>query len=792
MKGQREVTEIFSILGLIVVLIALIPIIIPTIQEAIRIFTLDSPEIISKDLASLISASVAAPGNILTKYSTPSGSLYDVIIADKMVTVSRQLKDKKQESSSPIPVDLRGSFSNTKDFVIEKRVEGGEEKYYINDELVADFQASISPYIPLIPGPTPTIPSGPNVIPTPAGPSKLGIQTQFIHGTEMAFIEKTKPAVVKIMNAHFDAAQQIKQKSPNTFIIGRIFSPDQPMDGNPETRAEEWFNRYSGEISKYSGFDCWEGYNEPVVKDQTTMEWLSRFEIKRMQLLEGIGRRACIGTFPVGIPEIVSPGDLWPYFKPALNYASSHGHYLALHEGGKNTMQQDSQWMSLRHRMVYDKYPEYKLTLPLLITEACIDKCGGEDCGWRSQTNAQDYLNQLAWYDSELQKDSYVRGAAIYHYGFQGWESFEIFPELTGNDGMSGPLVKYFLKSHGEAVDVNLVNLYKDSISLKIDQNTRDYEKINLENDYLKLSVLPSLGGRIYEIINKETGNDELYKNPSIKTVSSWGVNKCKNGGWIAAGGIEFDFPDQEHGCVYDQPWNYETKENSDGSKSIIISKQTSTKWNDGTNDGLMKATVEINLLPGKKYFSLKTKIENIGSSTFNYQYWSNAMVSPGKTDPINSNIEFVYPTDMMIVHSSNFLNQPSTPSLSSEALRITWTDDYKFYDNWKNNGWLGAFSENPENYVSIYSHADNEGLVRIFQNGKSKGVKLFGLGTISSSTFTDDNSQYIEMWGGVGKTFFNDDYQTLNPGQNLEWIEFWAPITNLNQINELRIQLGS
>lgn len=136
MKGQGETTEIFSILGIIVVLIALIPVIVPTIQEAIKMFTLDSPEIVSKDLAGLISISAAAQENILIRYSTISGNTYDVNVGNKLITMSRELSSGKQESSSPIPIDAKGSFTSVKDFIIEKRVEDEEEKYFINGQLI--------------------------------------------------------------------------------------------------------------------------------------------------------------------------------------------------------------------------------------------------------------------------------------------------------------------------------------------------------------------------------------------------------------------------------------------------------------------------------------------------------------------------------------------------------------------------------------------------------------------------------------------------------------------------------
>jgi len=209
-------------------------------------------------------------------------------------------------------------------------------------------------------------------------------------------------------------------------------------DGRIAILPEEWFNKYKGTIESYSGFDCWEGYNEPVVKNPDEMRWYSDFEIERMKLLESIGRKACIGNFAVGNPEL----DLWEDFSGALNYATRNGHYLALHEYGNPSMQTDSEWLSLRHRKVYN---QYGLTLPLVITETGIDKGGGEDDGWKNTgISTEEYFNQLVWYDSELQKDSYVIGAAIYQYGFHGWESFDISP-LAGENGK---LTQYLQQSN--------------------------------------------------------------------------------------------------------------------------------------------------------------------------------------------------------------------------------------------------------------------------------------------------------------------------------------------------------
>ena len=64
--------------------------------------------------------------------------------------------------------------------------------------------------------------------------------------------------------------------------------------------------------------------------------------------------------------------------------------------------------------------------------------------------------------------------------------------------------------------------------------------------------------------------------------------------------------------------------------------------------------------------------------------------------------------------------------------------------------------------------------MVRTFPPKKAPGAKLFGfgLGFGDSRSYTDDGSQYVEMWGGWTPTFW--DYGTIGPRGTVEWQETW------------------
>ena len=66
---------------------------------------------------------------------------------------------------------------------------------------------------------------------------------------------------------------------------------------------------------------------------------------------------------------------------------------------------------------------------------------------------------------------------------------------------------------------------------------------------------------------------------------------------------------------------------------------------------------------------------------------------------------------------------------------------------------------------------------MRVFPPEIVRGNKLFafGLGFGDSRAYTDDGSQYVEMWSGLSPTFWDD--VTLGPGASVTWGETWYAI---------------
>ena len=263
--------------------------------------------------------------------------------------------------------------------------------------------------------------------PSPPGGSKLTIHAGFGGPRSMQFVQRAHPPLLKILDS-FSAAAEVKRLSPGTKIIGRAYLATQPMDGDPVLRAWEWWNRMRSLILQYPQIDYWEGYNEPVIQTTAVMDWYARFEVERVRLLATEGRRACIGSFSVGNPDL----PLWPAFFPAIDAALANGGILGLHEYG-TPMQQywdagvGEGWLCGRYRKVYRQHliPSGR-RIPLAITETGVDVV--PPVGWKNHFTGDEYLAQLQWYDGVLRQDDYVMGATIFALEIPGWGDFDIAP----------------------------------------------------------------------------------------------------------------------------------------------------------------------------------------------------------------------------------------------------------------------------------------------------------------------------------------------------------------------------
>jgi len=300
------------------------------------------------------------------------------------------------------------------------------------------------------------------------------------------------------------------------------------------------------------------------------------------------------------------------------------------------------------------------------------------------------------------------------------------------------------------------------------------YTLLVMENDYLIVTVLPELGGRVYQLIDKATGQNYLYQNPVIKP-THWGP--LEQGWWLAVGGIEWCLPVDEHGYESALPWDWTAIVASDGVTITVSDTDAADR---------LRARIELFLPAERAYLAITPHIENPTGTAIDYKFWSNAMLAPGNTNKPAAGLEFIFNAAEMSVHSTGDGRLPGASPIFPVApdYRFTWPIyngvDYSRLGNWRE--WLGFF-EYPyaaEDFVGLYNHENQAGVARVFPADVARGTKGFAYGWASAldwHIWTDVESAGVELHGGVAPTFW--DTAHLDAGETLAWTEVWYPVND-------------
>jgi hypothetical protein len=158
----------------------------------------------------------------------------------------------------------------------------------------------------------------------------------------------------------------------------------------------------------------------------------------------------------------------------------------------------------------------------------------------------------------------------------------------------------------------------------------KTWRTLNLENEYLKCTVLPDLGGHLYTCIDKINGQSMFYANPSIKF-----ARIAYRGMWAALG-VEFNFP-VSHNWMTVSPVDFATMRGEDGSASVWvgnIDRPYGMQWR-----------VELTLRPGRAYLEQKTTLYNRSNTRHRFYWWTNAGVQ------VWDDSRIIYPMEFTAAH---------------------------------------------------------------------------------------------------------------------------------------------
>jgi predicted Zn-dependent protease len=293
----------------------------------------------------------------------------------------------------------------------------------------------------------------------------------------------------------------------------------------------------------------------------------------------------------------------------------------------------------------------------------------------------------------------------------------------------------------------------------------KEWKVVELENPYIRVMILPEVGGKIWTAIEKSTNRPFIYYNHVIKF-----RDLCARGPYTS-GGIESNFGVMGHTANVATPVDYKVVHNEDGSVSCII----------GTLDLITRTTwrTEINLPNDKGYFTTRTHWYNNTSIEQPYYHWLNAGL------PTKGNVEFLYPGNDQIGHDGEIGGWPKN------------TDNDKIISFYEQNDFGGPKSYHVlgqySHFAGAYWHDYDFGMIRFGARDGKAGKKLWiwGLseqGMIWEDILTDSDGQYWELQSG--RQFNqNSEKSDLTPFKHTSfapygtdtWEEYWYPFLNTN-----------
>jgi tetratricopeptide (TPR) repeat protein len=287
------------------------------------------------------------------------------------------------------------------------------------------------------------------------------------------------------------------------------------------------------------------------------------------------------------------------------------------------------------------------------------------------------------------------------------------------------------------------------------------WRAIYLENEYLKCSVLPDLGGHIYTCMDKISGQPMFYANPSIKK-----ARIGYRGAW-AAFGVEFNFP-VSHNWVSLSPVDFAYASHEDGSASVTV----------GNIDRVygMEWSVELTLRPGSTVLEQHVTLSNRSDVRHRFYWWNNAAVQVWDDSQIQ------YPMRFAAAHGfAEVQRWPVDPKGKDLSVIHDQTD-----------GAVSLFVHGSrENFMGVWHPRTNTGTAHFADYTELPAKKIWSWGVDAEGlgwrkALSDNNSAYVELQAGLFRN--QETYAFLEPRQSIAFTEYWMPVRDTNGISRANL----
>lgn len=311
--------------------------------------------------------------------------------------------------------------------------------------------------------------------------------------------------------------------------------------------------------------------------------------------------------------------------------------------------------------------------------------------------------------------------------------------------------------------------VYPNPVIEKIydEKEDKEYAGIFIENKYLKVLILPELGGRIQMAYDKIRQRHFIYYNQVIKPALV-GLT----GPWIS-GGIEFNWP-QHHRPSTFEPVDHSVEHHADGSKTVWVNEVESMFHT--------KGMAGFTLYPDKAYIEIKAKLYNRSALPQTFLWWANPAVK------VNDDYQSVFPPDVNAVFDHGKRDVSTFPIATGTYYKVDYSPgtDISRYKNIPVPTSYMAINSRYD-FVGGYEHDTQAGLLHVANHHVSPGKKQWtwghsDFGLAWDRNLTDEDGPYIELMTGM----FTDnqpDFTWLMPNEQKYFTQYFLPYRELGVV---------
>ncbi|MDO5661552.1 MAG: DUF5107 domain-containing protein [Brachybacterium sp.] len=310
----------------------------------------------------------------------------------------------------------------------------------------------------------------------------------------------------------------------------------------------------------------------------------------------------------------------------------------------------------------------------------------------------------------------------------------------------------------------------------------RDWHAIVLQNDYLRIVIVPELGGRILYATDLTRDVDMFYRNQVIKPALV-GLT----GPWIS-GGIEFNWP-QHHRPATFLPMSHHVEHEEDGSVTVWCS--------DHDPFDRMKGMHGIRLRPDSALIELRARLSNRTEDARTFMWWANVAAR------VHDDYQAFFPTDVHFVadHAKRAVTAyPAAdrryygwdyPGEAERQVRSAHEPAADRLDYYRNIAVPTSYMvvDTEDNFFGGYDHAAQTGFVHVADRRIAPGKKMWTWGNAPfgwawDRNLTEEDGPYVELMAGV-YTDNQPDFSHLAPGETKIFRQYWYPIQDIGVVHQ-------